>query len=193
MLTSYIVSNRQLPRRITMKHSINLLRSLFRLLFQDLRRLILSIKGGVIHPNTVVRTCCFNGPLYNLKVDKLTVLEGVELHLHAQVNIGRNTVINNGFKIFTASHFTDDATWATKIGNVNIGDYCWIASSAIILPGVNIGNYAIVGAGAVVTKDVEPFSVMGGNPARKIKERKKNEYTYSPVSFVSMCHIWRTF
>ena len=53
---------------------------------------------------------------------------------------------------------------------VNIKDHVWIGSGAIILPGVTIGEGAIVAAGAVVTKDVEEKTVVGGIPAKKIKD-----------------------
>ena len=55
--------------------------------------------------------------------------------------------------------------WGVKIGND-----CWIGAGAIILNGLTIGDGAVVGAGAVVTKDVEPYTIVVGNPARKIKD-----------------------
>ncbi len=54
---------------------------------------------------------------------------------------------------------------------ITIKDNVWIATDAIILPGVTIGEGAVVAAGAVVSKDVEPWTVVGGNPARFIKKR----------------------
>ena len=54
---------------------------------------------------------------------------------------------------------------------ITICDGVWIGARAIILPGVTIGEGAVVAAGAVVTKDVEPFTVVGGNPAKFIKHR----------------------
>ena len=51
----------------------------------------------------------------------------------------------------------------------------WIGARAIILPGVTIGEGAVVAAGAVVTKDVEPWAVVGGNPAKFIKKRVLKE------------------
>lgn len=57
-----------------------------------------------------------------------------------------------------------------KLG-ITIGNDVWIGTGVVILPGVNIGDGAIIGAGAVVTKDVEPYSIMGGVPASLIRKR----------------------
>ena len=54
---------------------------------------------------------------------------------------------------------------------VTIGHDTWIGHGAIILPGVTIGNGAVVGSGAVVTRDVEPYTIVGGTPARQIRHR----------------------
>jgi maltose O-acetyltransferase len=59
----------------------------------------------------------------------------------------------------------------------------WIGYRAIVLPGVTIGNGAVVGAGAVVAKDVEPYKIVAGNPAKVIGERPKDlnyECNYRP-------------
>lgn len=55
-------------------------------------------------------------------------------------------------------------------GGVKIGNDCWIGAGVIILNGITIGDGAVVGAGAVVTKDVEPYTIVVGNPAHKIKD-----------------------
>lgn len=52
---------------------------------------------------------------------------------------------------------------------VHIGKRAWIGAGATILPGVTIGDNAVVGAGSVVTKDVEPDTIVAGNPARLIR------------------------
>lgn len=54
-----------------------------------------------------------------------------------------------------------------------IGAHVWIGSNATILPGVTVGKWAVVGAGAVVAKDVEPYTVVGGVPARVIRKVEK--------------------
>ena len=52
-----------------------------------------------------------------------------------------------------------------------IGNDIWIGARVTILPGVHVGDGSIIGAGAVVTKDVEPYSIVAGNPAKKIGSR----------------------
>lgn len=59
----------------------------------------------------------------------------------------------------------------TSRGDVTIGSDVWIGSDVIILSGVTIGDGAVIGAGSVVAGDVEPYAVMGGNPAKLIKKR----------------------
>ena len=53
---------------------------------------------------------------------------------------------------------------------VELGEYCWIGEKVVILPGVTIGKWAVVAAGAIVTRSVEPYTVVAGNPARPIKK-----------------------
>jgi acetyltransferase-like isoleucine patch superfamily enzyme len=55
-----------------------------------------------------------------------------------------------------------------------IEDHVWIGARAIISPGVRIGEGAVIGAGSVVTRDVEPYTIVAGNPARFIKERSRD-------------------
>lgn len=56
-------------------------------------------------------------------------------------------------------------------GGVNIGNDVWIGTKAIILSGINIGDGAVIAAGSVVTHDVEPYTIVGGTPARVLKKR----------------------
>lgn len=70
--------------------------------------------------------------------------------------------------LFLNSH---KAGIAVAKGNIVLGDDVWIGENAIICSGVTIGQGAIVAAGAIVTKDVEPYAIVGGNPAKIIKFR----------------------
>ena len=58
-----------------------------------------------------------------------------------------------------------------KAGGITLGNDVWIGHGSIILPGVRIGDGAVVGAGAVVTKDVPPYAIVGGSPAKEIRYR----------------------
>ena len=96
------------------------------------------------------------------------------------ITIGRCTIVAPKCTILTSNHKYDEKEIEMLpfnnqniIKEVIIGDYCWIGRSVIILPGVKIGKASIVAAGSVVTKNVEPYSVVGGNPAKVIKYRDK--------------------
>ena len=67
-----------------------------------------------------------------------------------------------------------DYDWKGADIKVTVGDDVWIGFGAIILSGVTIGEGSVIAAGSVVTKDVEAYTVVGGNPAQKICERFKN-------------------
>lgn len=64
----------------------------------------------------------------------------------------------------------NDRSYPTK-GDTIVGNDVWIGYNATIMPGVKIGDGAIIATNATVTKDVEPYSIVGGNPAREIKKR----------------------
>lgn len=76
---------------------------------------------------------------------------------------------------FQASIFKTSKNAFVKAGNTIIGNDVWIGSEAMIMPGVTIGNGAIIAARAVVVKDVEPYSIVGGNPSSHIKYRFKKQ------------------
>lgn len=68
---------------------------------------------------------------------------------------------------------------------INIKDDVWLGANVVVLPGITIGQGAIIGAGSVVTKNVEPYTIVAGNPARTLKKRfskKEIEKLLSPVS-----------
>ena len=87
------------------------------------------------------------------------------------IRTGSNVSIGPEATILTLGHDPRSATFEDRGGDVVIGDRVWIGYRAIVLPGVTIGEGAVIGAGAVVTKDVEPYAIIAGNPARKIGER----------------------
>jgi len=91
--------------------------------------------------------------------------------------IGNNVNISGEVRIFTEEHDVENQNFSGIGAPVYIEDWAYIASRAIILPGVKIGQGAVVAAGAVVTKDIEPWIVVGGIPAKFIKKRPILKYT----------------
>ncbi len=124
------------------------------------------------------------------------------------IQIGRYSSIASGLKIFGAEHFTDwistsprfySSNFQTKYKNneisdtnrkkhcINIGNDVWIGQNVTLKRKINIGDGAIVAAGAIVTKDVEPFSIVGGVPAKLIRYR----FDKSTIDDILKLKWWR--
>lgn len=92
--------------------------------------------------------------------------------------IADNVNIGGHVQIFTVGHDPNSPSFGTKGGPVRIANRAYIASRATILPNVSIGEGAVVAAGALVSKDVAPYTIVGGVPATVIGERSRElDYT----------------
>lgn len=100
-----------------------------------------------------------------------TIGDSAFLDGRSGLTIGDNVNLGSHVTIYTREHDVDSPDFAETGAAVHVADYAWISSHAIVLPGVSIGRGAVVAAGAVVTKDVEPLSVVGGNPATHLRYR----------------------
>ena len=87
------------------------------------------------------------------------------------LTIGSDVNLSTAVQIWTGQHDWESATFAYEKAPVTIGDHAWLSARVIILPGVTIGEGAVVAAGAVVSRDVEPYTLVGGVPAKKLGER----------------------
>ncbi len=90
------------------------------------------------------------------------------------LTIGNNVSIAGEVRIYTMQHDIDTPDFKEMEGEVMIDDYAVIGTRVTILPGVHIGKGAVVASGAVVTKDVAPYTVVGGVPAAFIRQRLKD-------------------
>lgn len=88
--------------------------------------------------------------------------------------IGNNVSIAGEVRIYTMQHDIDSPDFSESEGEVIIDDYVVIGTRVTILPGVHIGKGAVVASGAVVTRDVVPYSLVGGVPAEHIRYRSKD-------------------
>ena len=94
------------------------------------------------------------------------------------LRIGNHVDIASQVLIYNSEHDLESQEFRAIEQPVEIGDYVFIGPRAIILPGVKVGKGAVVAAGAVVTKDVEPFKIVGGVPAKEIGERMNKDLKY---------------
>ena len=88
-----------------------------------------------------------------------------------KVVIGANSTVSQGAYLCTASHDITNPHNPLITAPIVIEDQAWVAADAFVGMGVTIGEGAVVGARAAVFKDVEPWTVVGGNPAKFIKNR----------------------
>ena len=93
------------------------------------------------------------------------------------VKIGKNCQISHNVRIYTETDVADqdfsNEIRLTKKANVIIGDYVWIGTNVMIVPGVEIGNNSIIGANSVVTKNIDENTIVGGVPARVLSKKNK--------------------
>lgn len=97
--------------------------------------------------------------------------EDVILDARGGLSIGDHTSINSRAQIWTAQHDWQAPDFAYVQAPTSIGAWCWISANVVVLPGVTIGEGTVVAAGSVVTKDLEPWILAAGTPARKIRDR----------------------
>ena len=113
----------------------------------------------------------------------ISVAEGLEIGNDVLISWGVTITDHNSHSVRFSERQRDVEEWlacnkkwtGVKVGKVVIRDKAWIGLNAIILKGVTIGEGAVVGAGSVVSKDVPPFTIVAGNPARVVRELGPDE------------------
>jgi acetyltransferase-like isoleucine patch superfamily enzyme len=160
------------------------------LITNNIRRNRLIVGGAHISETAEIGIVNINGKKDNLFIGDFSTLGRVEIALHDKVSIGKFVCINDGVVILSASHDVLDPLWRHKKSPIFIGDYAWVATNAIILPGVTIGKGAVVGAGAVVSKNVNDYAIVIGNPAKEIIKKRIETMKYNPCEFLATNNAW---
>jgi putative colanic acid biosynthesis acetyltransferase WcaF len=111
----------------------------------------------------------------NLRIGRNSAIgRACVLDARGGIEIGQNVNISSYSRFQPEKHDLDDPEFAGVKGSIVVGDRAWIAEGAIVVGTVTIGEGAVVAAGAVVTKDVDPYMIVGGVPARPIRERARD-------------------
>lgn len=145
--------------------------------------------------NGVSRNCNFNG---SIKFGRYTTI-GYNGTIHGTITIGKYCQIGPDVAIIATNHpntfltsyinkqlFNGQLMKNKEEAEIIIGNDVWIGQHTTILSGVTIGNGAIIAAGAVVTKDVAPYSIVGGVPAKEIKKR----FSDSVINEIKLLKWW---
>lgn len=143
------------------------------------RNILFSVPHG---DNCVLRSPSYISNYSNICLGtQVYINHGLVALSYAEISIGDYTMLGPGVMLLTSGH---DPALSGKnfsasriISPIKVGKNCWIGAGAIVVPGITIGDGAIVGAGSVVIKDVPPWTIVAGNPARILKPRVLNDST----------------
>jgi putative colanic acid biosynthesis acetyltransferase WcaF len=136
------------------------------------RTILLKIFGAKIPLRAMIYPSCKIYAPWNLEVGLHTCIgPWTEIYNKGKIVIGSNSVISQRSYICDASHDISSMLLPLTTKQITIANNVWIAAETFIGPGVTVGVGAVVGARACVFKNVEPWTVVGGNPAKFIKTR----------------------
>lgn len=142
-------------------------------IFNVWRVMLLKLFGAKIGKSCVVKSSCEVWQPWNLTMgDYVALSEHVICYTVDKITIGSQTTISRDVFLCCASHDVTSPIMELTYAPITIGSNAWIAARAIVMPRRTVGDGAVVAAGAVVVKDVEPWTVVGGNPAKFIKNRE---------------------
>lgn len=171
---------------------MDLVRSLFRYLIPKMKNILWAIPyyirgnkisfNSVISKGVLINKCAINAYSY---IGPYSVLNTVRIGRY--VSIAPYVIIGgseHSYWWYSTSHFISKFNIGGK--TTLIGNDVWIGTHAVIKQGITIGNGAIIGAGAVVLGDVEPYSIVVGIPAKKIKMR----FTDDVIRIIESSNFW---
>lgn len=104
--------------------------------------------------------------------DAVAIADDAEIYNPTKVELRSHAIVSQGAYLCGASHDVNDAAFPMVSGPIVIGRYAWVCARASVQMGVTIGDGAVLGLGAVATRDLEPWTVYGGIPARPISRRR---------------------
>lgn len=140
--------------------------------FNNWRCFILRIWGTKIGKGSIIHASSNIWAPWNLEIGQRTCIgPNTVIYNPGKIILGNKVAISQYSYLCTASHDYNSKFHTLYWKSIIIKDFAWIAADSFIGPGVTIGEGAVVGARAAVFKDVDPWTVVGGNPAKYIKQR----------------------
>lgn len=144
--------------------------------FSYWRVLLLRVFGAKIDSDVFIYSSAKIFIPWNLIMKSKSCLgPNCEIYNLGPVQIEKKATISQYVYVCNGSHDLNDTRLPLLIGHIHIGENVFIGAKALIMPGIKIHDSAVVGAGSVVTKDVDPYTIVAGNPAKFIKKRVIND------------------
>lgn len=141
-------------------------------IFNGWRVFLLRLFGAKVGKGSIVYSSTLIPQPNSLTMGTLSCL-GPKVKLHmGEIVIGSKVTVSQGSYLCSGSHDIEYINKPFISKPIIINDFAWIAAEAFVMMGVTIGEGAVVGARAAVFKDVEPWTIVGGNPAKFIKNRE---------------------
>ncbi len=103
--------------------------------------------------------------------DVVAIADGAVVYNPSLILLGSHSTISQAGYLCGATHDYDDPAFPLVSAPITLGPYSWVCARATVQMGVTLGEGAVLGLGGVATKDLDPWTVYGGIPARKIRER----------------------
>ena len=160
-----------IKRLVWMMLNVTLFRIAIGRAFKWLRHGLLRVFGAKIDKDAYIYPSCKVFMPWNLVCGRACIGPNTNIYNTAKIVIGNDSVISQGSFLCTAGHDTANLMMPLTTAPIKISDHVWIAADAFVGMGVTVGEGAIVGARAAVFKDVDPWTIVGGNPAKFIKKR----------------------
>ena len=141
-------------------------------MFRGWRALVLKIFGAKIGKSAIIYASARIWAPWNLTVGDYSVIgPQVDCYNQGKITIGKHSNISQKTYLCASSHDFTISSFPLILCPIVIQDQVWIAADAFIGPNVFIGEGAVIGARSAVFKEVSPWTVVGGNPAKYIKDR----------------------
>jgi putative colanic acid biosynthesis acetyltransferase WcaF len=147
--------------------------------FYTLRAGLIRMFGGrTARYVNLARTAWIEMPWQITLGDYVAIGSHVVLYNLGELTIGDHTVLSQDVYVCGGTHDYTDPRLPLLRKPITIGSHVWIGAGAFIGPGVNVGDGCVIGARAVIVKDVDPWTVVAGNPARFIRRREMKSHIF---------------
>ncbi len=139
------------------------------------RSLLLGMFGARIGAsNYIYPTATIWAPWNLVTGCSVTIGPNAEVYNPALVDLAHHTIISQGSYLCGATHDYNSPTFTYVSKPIISGAYAWVCARSIVLPGVTLGEGSVLGAGSVASKNLDEWCVYAGNPAVKVKERRRD-------------------